>query len=115
MKYAWAAGAAFGAVVALSVSAAQAQTSVADFYRGKQIQLRIGSAPGAGYDIAGRLVAPYIAKHLPGSPTIIVQNVPGAGSLTLANQLYNNAPKDGSVIGMVTNGMPSAPLLTPET
>ena len=99
----------------LFANAAHAQDPLADFYRGKQIQLRIGSAPGSGYDIAGRLVAPYIGKYLPGAPNVVVQNVPGAGSLTLANQLYNTAAKDGTVIGVVTNGMPTAPLLTPDT
>ena len=97
------------------VTQAAAQDALAEFYRGKQVQLRIGSAPGSGYDIAGRLVAPYIGKYLPGNPTVVVQNVPGAGSLTLANQLYNTVPKDGTVIGVVTNGMPTAPLLTPDT
>ncbi len=92
---------------------AQAQNSVADFYRGKQIQLRIGSGVGSGYDLAGRLVAPYLTKYIPGNPNIVVQNVPGAGSITLANQMYATAPKDGTVIGLVTNGMPTAPQLTP--
>jgi tripartite-type tricarboxylate transporter receptor subunit TctC len=65
--------------------------------------------------LAGRLVAPYLQKYIPGSPAVVVQNVPGAGSLTLANQLYNTAAKDGTVIGLVTNGMPTAPLLTPDS
>ena len=91
-----------------------AQDAVSDFYRGKQIFLRIGSAPGSGYDLAGRIVAPYLARYIPGSPSIVVQSVPGAGSLILANQLYNTAPKDGTVIGLVSNGMPTAPQLTPE-
>lgn len=93
---------------------AHAQEAVADFYRGKQIFLRIGSAPGTGYDLAGRIVAPYLSRYIPGNPTIIVQSVPGAGSLILANQLYNTAPKDGTVIGLVINGMPTAPQLTPD-
>ena len=93
----------------------QAQESVESFYRGKQIQLRIGTPPGSGYDIAGRLIAAHLGKYIPGQPGIIVQNVPGAGSLTLANQLYNTAPRDGTVLGIVTNGLPTAPLLTPDT
>jgi tripartite-type tricarboxylate transporter receptor subunit TctC len=105
----------FAGLIALVSMSAHAEDSVADFYHGKQVQLRIGTAPGTGYDLAGRLVAPYLGKYLPGNPTVIVQNVPGAGSLTLANQLANNAPKDGTIIGVVTNGMPTAPLLTPDT
>ena len=94
---------------------ARAQDPVADFYRGKQVQVRIGSAPGSGYDIAARLVASHIGKYIPGNPAVIVQNVPGAGSLTLTNQLYNTAPRDGTVIGAITNGMPTAPMLSPDT
>jgi hypothetical protein len=93
---------------------ASAQDAVADFYRGKQVFLRIGSAPGSGYDLAGRIVAPYLSRYIPGNPAIVVQSVPGAGSLILANQLYNTAPKDGTVIGLVSNGMPTAPQLTPD-
>ena len=92
----------------------RAQDAVADFYRGKQIFLRIGSAAGSGYDLAGRIVAPYLAKYLPGNPQVIVQNVPGAGGLTLANQLYNTAPRDGTVLGLVSNGLPTTPLLAPD-
>ncbi len=98
----------------LATNGAMAQNAVADFYKGKQIQLRIGSAAGSGYDLAGRLVAPYLSKYLPGNPSVISQNVPGAGSLLLANQLYNTAPRDGTVLGIVSNGMPTAPLLTPD-
>ena len=105
----------FAGFIVFAGTSAHAQDNVANFYRGKQVQLRIGTAAGTGYDLAGRLVAPYLAKYLPGNPTVIVQNVPGAGSLTLANQLANTAPKDGTVIGVVTNGMPTAPLLTPDT
>ena len=93
---------------------AHAQDSVSDFYRGKQIFLRIGSAAGSGYDLAGRIVAPYLSRYIPGNPSIVVQSVPGAGSLILANQLYNTAPRDGTVIGLVSNGMPTAPQLTPD-
>jgi hypothetical protein len=106
--------AAFGLAFAAGCLPAQAQDSVADFYRGKQIQLRVGAAAGSGYDISARLAAAYIGKYIPGNPSIIVQNVPGAGSLTLTNQLYNTAPRDGSVLGAITNGMPTAPMLSPE-
>lgn len=97
-----------------SMPIAFAQDAVSDFYRGKQVFLRIGSAPGSGYDLAGRIVAPYLSRYIPGNPNIVVQSVPGAGSLILANQLYNTAPRDGTVIGLVSNGMPTAPQLTPD-
>ena len=92
----------------------QAQESVADFYRGKQIELRIGSAPGSGYDLTARTIGRHLAKYIPGNPTVIFQNVPGASSLLLANQLATTAPRDGSVIAVVTNGVPTGPLLAPE-
>lgn len=91
-----------------------AQTSAADFYRGKQVELRIGSAPGSGYDLTARTIGRYLGKYIPGNPTIIFQNVPGASSLLLANQLANTAPRDGTVLAVVTNGVPTAPLLAPQ-
>lgn len=103
-----------GLLVNLLSAPAQAQDPVADFYRGKQLQIRIGTPAGSGYDIAARLVAAYIGKYIPGNPSLIVQNVPGAGSLTLTNQLYNTAPRDGTVIRAITNGMPTAPMLSPD-
>jgi len=93
---------------------AQAQPSVEAFYRGKRLEIRVGTGPGGGYDLAARLLARYIGKYIPGHPTAIVQNVPGAASLALMNQLYNVAPSDGTVFGVVTNGVPTAPLLTPD-
>ncbi len=74
---------------------AQAQ-SVADFYRGKTLRMLIGYGPGGGYDIYGRLVAEFLPRHLPGNPTIIAQNMPGAGSFVAAKYMYEVAPKDGT-------------------
>src|ERR1700737_2568839 len=71
----------------------------ADFYRGKTLRLLIGYGPGGGYDIYGRLVAEFLPRHLPGYPTIIAQNMPGAGSFVAAKYLYDVAPKDGTVFG----------------
>jgi tripartite-type tricarboxylate transporter receptor subunit TctC len=102
------------AVIGLSCAAPSAHADeVAAFYRGKTIQMRVGSAPGGSYDLIARALVRYMGKYLPGHPNFVVQNVPGAGSVTLANQLYNVAPRDGTVIGIVTNGAPTAPLLTP--
>ncbi len=80
---------------------ANAQDAVANFYRGKQLSLFVGSAPGGGYDLYARIVQRHLGKHLPGSPDIIVQNMPGAGGLIVANHLYNRVPRDGSVIGHI--------------
>src|SRR5215471_17126745 len=78
-----------------------AQTSVEDFYRGKQINLIVGYGPGGGYDKAARLLARYLPRFLPGNPAVVVQNMPGAGSLRAANYLYSVAPRDGTTIGLV--------------
>ena len=93
---------------------ALAQESVADFYKGKTIRLIVGVGVGSGYDINARLLARHMAQHIPGNPTIIVQNQPGAGSLTMTNQLYAAGPFDGTVIGASFNGMPTTPLLQPQ-
>jgi len=87
---------------------------VESFYRDKQFRMQVGSAAGSAYDLAARTLAKHIAHHIPGTPSVIVQNVPGAGSFTLANQLYSIAPRDGSVIGAVINGVPTGPLLRPD-
>src|SRR5262249_10169596 len=69
---------------------------VADFYRGKTLRMLIGYGPGGGYDIYGRLVVEFLPRHLPGAPTIIAQNMPGAGSFVAAKYIYDVAPKDGT-------------------
>jgi len=80
-------------------------------FAGKQIKLLIGFSPtGYGYDTYGRLLARHLGKYLPGDPLIIPQNRPGAGSLNLANYLYNAAPKDGSEIAIVGRGVAMEPL-----
>ncbi|MDB5531907.1 MAG: tripartite tricarboxylate transporter family receptor, partial [Hyphomicrobiales bacterium] len=79
---------------------AQAQ-DVAAFYRGKTIELNVGYPPGGSNDIYARAVARGIGHHIPGSPNVIVRNMPGAGSIRAANYIYNLAPKDGSVLGLV--------------
>src|SRR3981189_1372903 len=84
---------------------------VADFYRGRSVTLVIGYSAGGGYDAYGRVVASHMSKHLPGNPAIVVQNMPGAGSLRSANYLYNVAPKDGAVIGHFSRGMAMEPLI----
>src|ERR1700737_379320 len=78
----------------------------------KQIKLLIGFSPtGYGYDTYGRLLARHLGKYLPGNPAILPQNRPGAGSLNLANYIYNAAPRDGSEIGIVGRGVAMEPLI----
>jgi tripartite-type tricarboxylate transporter receptor subunit TctC len=90
---------------------AAAQEDVAAFFKGKTVRLIVGIGVGSGYDINARLLARHLAAHIPGQPTIIVQNQPGAGSLTMTNALYNTGPYDGTVMGASFNGMPTTPLL----
>jgi tripartite-type tricarboxylate transporter receptor subunit TctC len=85
--------------------------SPAEFYRGKTIYLMIGEASGGDYDSWGRLVARHIKDHIPGAPNVVPQNVVGAGGLSLANQIYNVVPKDGTVLGTFNRGLPFLPLL----
>ena len=82
-----------------------AAQSVADFYAGKQINLIVGATPGGGYDTQARLVARHWGKHIPGNPTVVVQNMPAAGSLAATNYIYNVAAKDGTVVALVMRGM----------
>jgi tripartite-type tricarboxylate transporter receptor subunit TctC len=89
---------------ALWSGAVRAQ-SVADFYAGKQINLIVGATPGGGYDTQARLVARHWGKHIPGNPTVVVQNMPAAGSLAATNHIYNVAAKDGTVVALVMRGM----------
>jgi tripartite-type tricarboxylate transporter receptor subunit TctC len=79
---------------------------VSEFYKGKQVQVIVGYGSGGAYDIYARLIARHMPRHLPGTPSSVVQNMPGAGSLRAANYLYNSAPKDGTVFGTFARNMP---------
>ena len=95
------------ALVALvAVGAGAHAQDAAEFYRGKTIQLVVGYGPGGGYDVYARVVARHLGKHIPGTPTVVVQNMPGAGSLVAVNYLYNTAPKDGTLIAAFAREMP---------
>jgi tripartite-type tricarboxylate transporter receptor subunit TctC len=95
----------FCVVAAFSIATPAVAQSVADFYKGKQVVLIVGAASGGGYDSQGRLLARHIGKHIPGNPTVIVQNMPGAGSLQATNHLYNIASKDGTFFGLIQRDM----------
>src|ERR1700733_6190582 len=109
-------GLAFGALGIAAGAMAQGDTAaradpIADFYSGKTVQLVIGYAPGGGYDVYARALARHMARHIPGNPSIVVQNMPGAGSIKAANYLYNIAPKDGTAFGGFSRGAFLDPLL----
>jgi len=98
------------AAVAVLVSIARADNA-ADFYKGRSISMIIGYSVGGGYDAYARLLAHYIGRHIPGEPSIVPQQMTGAGSLRAANYLFSVAPKDGSVLGTFSRSMGIAPLL----
>ena len=89
---------------------ANAQT-VAEFFRGKTLQVHVGFGVGGSYDTYARVLAEHIGRHVPGGPRAIVVNMEGAGSLRLANWLYNVAPKDGTVLGTTSRAAPFAGLI----
>ncbi len=91
--------------LAFSSVPASAAESVAEFYKGKTFTVAIGFAPGGSHDLNGRIIARHIGKYLPGNPNVISQNVPGAGSLTLANHIVTTAPADGTYIGAINRSV----------
>jgi tripartite-type tricarboxylate transporter receptor subunit TctC len=98
-----------GMLLALGAAPAGAQ-SAAEFYAGKTVNVIIGFGPGGGYDRWGRTLARHIGRHLPGKPAIVAQNMPGAGSFVAASHLYNAAPKDGTVFGIIARDAALGPL-----
>jgi tripartite-type tricarboxylate transporter receptor subunit TctC len=95
-----------GLLLALAATAARGD-DIADFYRGKTVNVLIGVGVGGEYDIQARLVARHLGKHIPGKPTVVPQNMTGAGGLKMLNYLYAVAPKDGATIGMIQNSFPA--------
>ncbi len=94
-----------------AAAATSAPTATADavaaFYKGKTVKVVVGYTPGGGYDTYARVLAAHIGKHIPGSPTVIVENMAGAGSMKSANYLYSAAPKDGTEFGTFGRGLPA--------
>jgi len=97
------------AAIGLGALPAHAQ-SPAEFYKGKTVEVYIGYSAGGGYDVYGRILARHMGKHIPGNPTLVVKNMEGAGSLRLANWIYNAAPKDGTAFGIIGRGAAFDPL-----
>jgi tripartite-type tricarboxylate transporter receptor subunit TctC len=95
----------------LAIAPASAQDAIGDFYRGKQVNIIVGSSAGGGYDTYARLIARHLSDHLAGNPEIVVQNMPGAGSGKAAGYVYSVAPKDGTAIAAVFPGVLLDPLI----
>jgi tripartite-type tricarboxylate transporter receptor subunit TctC len=95
---------------ALVAAASSERVAAQDFYQGKTVQVIVGNVSSSGYDPYGRVLARHMAKYIPGKPTIIVQNMPGAGSIKATDYTYNVAPKDGTVITLVMPGALMEPL-----
>jgi tripartite-type tricarboxylate transporter receptor subunit TctC len=85
--------------------------SAPEFYKGRVVQVLVGFSPGGGYDLYARVLARHLGKHIPGHPTVVIQNMPGAGSVKAANYLYNVAAKDGTVMATFDRGLPMERLL----
>jgi tripartite-type tricarboxylate transporter receptor subunit TctC len=100
------------AAVCLAATTAFAQDAVEAFYRGKTVTITVGSAVGGGYDTYARLVGRHLGGHIPGNPTIVVQNIPGAGSNKAASFVALQAPKDGTAIGAIQSGAILQPLIS---
>ena len=92
--------------IGLAAPVAARADEVADFYRGKQVQIVVGYGAGGGYDFLARLLARHLGAYIPGNPTVVVQNMPGAGSVRAASWLANVAPRDGLVIGAFDRQVP---------
>jgi tripartite-type tricarboxylate transporter receptor subunit TctC len=86
----------------------------ADFYKGKQLKIIVGYGPGGGFDAYARLLADHLPKQLPGHPTAIVQNMPGAATVKAASYIYSAAPQDGTVLGIPNHALPLNALLLNE-
>ena len=85
--------------------------SIEDFYKGRIVTVLIGTPPGGAYDVTARVLARHMGRFIPGNPSMLPQNMPGAGTLYVANYLYNSAPRDGSAFGIFARGMAMEPLI----
>jgi tripartite-type tricarboxylate transporter receptor subunit TctC len=99
------------AIASLLAAVPAAAQPANDFYQGKQIRIVVGSTAGGDYDVWARLLARHMIRHIPGNPAIIVENMPGAGTLVATNHVFNVAPRDGTVIGMPSRSMPAAAVM----
>ncbi len=95
----------------LAQPASGQERGAAEFYKGRNVAIFVGFGPGGGYDLSARTLARYMGRHIPGEPNMVPRNMPGAGSLQLANYLYTIAPKDGSEFGIFGRTVPLDPLM----
>jgi tripartite-type tricarboxylate transporter receptor subunit TctC len=100
-------------LLALAPGRARAEDAIADFYRGKTLSIIVSTAAGSGYDFGARVLGRHLGRHIPGNPTIIVQNRPGGGGRTGTAFVYSVAPRDGTIIGAVQSFIATDPLLDP--
>lgn len=98
-------------LTALTTMTAHGQDAVEQFFRGRTVNIYVGSSAGGGYDTYARLLARHLGRHIPGQPTIVVQNMPGAGSNKATSYIYTVAPKDGTAIGAIFPGAVLQPLI----
>ncbi len=101
----------FAAILIAAAAGPVRAQSVEEFYRGRSLPLIIGFSVGSAYDLYARHLARFMGRYIPGNPTIVPQNMPGAGSQRAAQYIYSVAPKDGSVFGTFSRSMPIEPLL----
>jgi tripartite-type tricarboxylate transporter receptor subunit TctC len=108
--------AAFFSLFALALSSGFVLADpIADFYANHLVTIAVGSDAGGTYDLYARAIARYLGKHIPGSPRVIVQNMPGAGGYTAALHVFSLAPQDGTVIGAIGSALPYQPLIDPNS
>ena len=107
-------GSALALLVLFTAAGPVQADSVADFYKGRTINLVVGLPAGGGYDAYARLIARYMANYIPGNPTIVAQKMAGAGGLKAADHIYNAAPKDGTEFGIVAASALMTPLFNPK-
>src|ERR1700739_5003162 len=100
-------GAALVAVLLGLATTAWAQ-GTDEFYRGRQVRFIVGTAAGQDYDAWARLIGRHMGRFIPGNPSFVIENMPGAGHILATNYLFNLAPRDGSVIGMVSRNITEA-------
>jgi tripartite-type tricarboxylate transporter receptor subunit TctC len=98
-------------LVVIAASSVRGEDAIEKFYKGRQINLIVGYGPGGGHDLTARLLARHIGRFIPGHPSIVVQNMAGAGSLRAANYLYGAAPKDGTTFGAFGSDIPMIGLI----
>src|SRR3954468_24167696 len=102
------------ALTFLTMTTSGTSSRADDFYQGKTLSLVVGYSAGGGYDINARLISRHIGRHIPGTPTVVVVNMPGAGSLRSVEHLERHAPRDGTVVDMFDYTQITNSLLTPD-